>query len=555
MDIVKNRSGPANDGVVLKTTTCCQGPGFYSRSKEDRIVVVDDLEAHLISRGIVIENWPTVLVSGPSSDQAAESVVESESKDSDNVDSKSTADVIEADSSRHLHNNDSEATLPADADPSRDGLPTSDAQNTKTSQLTDAETGLNAVDTLPRIPIKVFAGEMSKADPMTILTLTNPNPQSIVFDGHCGAFASTYLSINFPLHLYNAPSFALGDLEAALKEAYASIHVDLLMDPEYYPESPSNDFSSGSTASSVLVTPTKTYFALLGDSPILVWKRHKEGPEMVFKEMDIDNPELHHYMATSGIFLVGIKEGAGKKHTYSILTQEKVKRKAMKSNMYSHDFASRKRGGEHKFDDLRVGMSALNVWGTLGDSIYDVQVYNTLLKELDTYRCESGIGNEGDVKYCMFRSWLVERESWAYLSKHLSLLPLETQMSRVFLTALKALKAPEHYLSAPGLVRVPQTACLPNKDLRLFLVASDGVIRFYDKFRKDYDEVVMRYGERNPTRCVEELKKFLVWIGDDRSVILGNYTHSLESTDSSGSPAGEKEKTRKNHKGKRRRSK
>ncbi|KAJ3129618.1 hypothetical protein HK098_000769 [Nowakowskiella sp. JEL0407] len=553
-----------------------------------------------------------------------------------------------------------------------------------------------------------------------------------VFDGHCGQFASTFLQYRFPLELCGNESFKKGLYEQALTETYHSIHTELLKAQKYAPEGPNNDFSSGATASVILVTPTRTFFAGLGDSPILIWRRNEKSPEMLIKEHDAENKTIHARLVESNVFLVLIREVAAEgdyqrevatHNVYYLVTNKGVKQKVLSqaAAAAAADTESEKGdAGGHKeanaqensapeseqpqppieedipFSDLRMGFSALNVFGTLGDSMYDTEVFNTLIDELVTYREDrqarleqtikrledqertgvivepigvvmgpdledtlladsllssnataaavaayanpvlaagakvyeekkddekkskkeakeaekkkkktiwktdnsknntlavpvkedeisetevddspfhdedDGKSNEpsetdslsgsasisattnttitrklsdiphilfpfevatslqelaqietNDFVYSEFRWWIMSRPKWEYLRKHVSLLKKETHLSRVLLAALRNLNA-SHRLTCPGLLRTPETKSIANRDLALFVVASDGVIRYYDKFKEEFQGMVMRNSE-DPERIVELMKEYMKWLRDDRSVIVCRY--------------------------------
>ncbi|TPX38397.1 hypothetical protein SeMB42_g04131 [Synchytrium endobioticum] len=519
-----------------------------------------------------------------------------------------------------------------------------------------------------------------------------------VFDGHCGAIASSFLQYRFPYELSGTPEFHTGDYSQALTSAFQRAHTALLECKSYAPEAPNNDFSSGCTASVVLVTPTTTYFAMVGDSPIMIWKQRDIYPDLLFKEHDADNPSIFPHIVASNMFLVMVRE-VDMHNTYYIVTSEKMRAKLLhlaaassageggtsthnsnnsaaagppsskpkgilKSERaddqgeittpieQSDDTAVVLDGSQHpqaegvdgilevkddpakapapvnppefsaipgadddadvQFDDLRIGMSALNVFGTLGDSFYDPAVFNTFIDELVAFRQDrvwrynahiekvksdpsdltdsvrkrrgpSAIGslsgkapkrnrkesleitteatansdarsgspiavipknNEDSIfapqlkfafekmhslsdlegvnplefPYSELREWLLVRPNWAFLSKHLSLLKKESQMSRVLLSAVIGLDH-RHRLNSPGLVRVPEVAAIPNHELRSFVIASDGVIRFYKRCKKIFQSIISRNAD-TPEKCVEEMMSNLKWLKDDRSIIV-----------------------------------
>ena len=73
------------------------------------------------------------------------------------------------------------------------------------------------------------------------------------------------------------------------------------------------------------MTPTTTFFAFLGDSPIMVWKHGEPKPDMLFNEHDADSPLVHQNLLTSNIFLVLVREKM-MNIIYYLVTQPLVKR-------------------------------------------------------------------------------------------------------------------------------------------------------------------------------------------------------------------------------------
>lgn len=49
----------------------------------------------------------------------------------------------------------------------------------------------------------------------------------------------------------------------------------------------------------------------------------------------------------------------------------------------------------------------------------------------------------------------------------------------------------------------------------MFVITSDGVIRFYEKFKEQFQTLIMRH-EQNPERLAHKLKDYMKWLGDDR---------------------------------------
>ncbi|KAJ1547146.1 hypothetical protein HK096_004170 [Nowakowskiella sp. JEL0078] len=544
----------------------------------------------------------------------------------------------------------------------------------------------------------------------------------LVFDGHCGQFASTFLQYRFPFELCGNESFANGLYEDALRETYQSIHKELLKAKKYAPEAPNNDFSSGATASVILVTPTRTFFASLGDSPIIVWRRDEPQPDILIKEHDAENKNIHTTLVDSNIFLVLVREVAMEEYyqregatqnVYYLVTSKGIKQKVLsqaaatadaehenlnQSQQQPQDIQDTPKSSDGKtisdaqqeaenakstpvdedipFSDLRIGFSALNVFGTLGDSLYDLEVFNALIDELVAFREDrtaryaakreqlevqekagvvaettgvvmgpeledtlvddfllssnalaaavsaysnpvfaAGAGPNGqdlmesveekekldkkkgkltlrwkererdnvveaekgtkeerngghnleitaenknfggsttslgrrladisnilfpfevvasmeeleafddsEFVYAEFRWWVMARPKWDYLRKHVSLLKKETHLSRVLLAALRNLNA-THKLVHHGLLRVPETRSIANKDLAMFVVASDGVIRFYDKFKDEFRSKITK----NP----EDPEKIVVATPNTKPATPANTNSALNSS-------------------------
>lgn len=561
-------------------------------------------------------------------------------------------------------------------------------------------------------------GDEPPPPPVTFPKVSSDDAQAgfrlfAVFDGHCGQQASTFCQRRLPYELAAAPEFARGDYEQALKTTFVNMHRALLNAKHYEPEAPRNDFASGCTASVVLLTPKQTVMAVVGDSPIIAWKKNEQEPNIVFKEHDLDNEALHDMIVQSNIFLVVAVE-ATFDASHFLVTGDNSRRRLLKVAQKKVDAAleaeeeARNGNGagqaeknasnpspqllapplaplsphhatlpatddeaEHEievfeqttlpslhvedpdgaavvasasvpaifsgapasptssredsphpdalenrdFDDVRIGLSALNVWGSLGDSSYDPEVFNTFIDEIVEYRRERArrweecmakvaknaskldtpqeggndtetaeelaskrpadeqrspeapsprkrrkqdtpspaptprlsprpgtkhlsepsppggpprhvfdfefdplalpavsplVDLEGGIPYSDFRQWTLTRPTWKnMLRHHISLLPKESAMSRVFLTALRHLNARDK-LRSPGVVRVPETKTFENSELRMFVIASDGVIRWYSKFRAEYNEIMVT-NEAEPVKIADKLMNKMKW--------------------------------------------
>ena len=49
----------------------------------------------------------------------------------------------------------------------------------------------------------------------------------------------------------------------------------------------------------------------------------------------------------------------------------------------------------------------------------------------------------------------------------------------------------------------------------MFIITSDGVIRFYEKFKEHFQNMIMAY-EHQPEKMAMKLKDYMKWLGDDR---------------------------------------
>jgi len=131
---------------------------------------------------------------------------------------------------------------------------------------------------------------------------------------------------------------------------------------------------------------------------------------------------------------------------------------------------------------------------------------------LDAYK-----GHE--MPYKDLRAFMLSRPRWdAYLRKHFSLLSKENQMSRVLLAAVLNLTA-EHKINGSGLIRKPNVTSFANSDLRLFILASDGVVRWYERDKPAYDRVILENRHDAKTMVLKMMDR-MAWLRDDRTCIV-----------------------------------
>src|SRR5665647_3057882 len=96
-----------------------------------------------------------------------------------------------------------------------------------------------------------------------------------VFDGHNGSFASQFVCQVLPYELFISPLYQAKQYRQALIEAFHNTQESLMNCLSYGYEGKFHH-ASGTTASISLVTPTKTYFASVGDSPIVVCMKENQ---------------------------------------------------------------------------------------------------------------------------------------------------------------------------------------------------------------------------------------------------------------------------------------
>ncbi|ORX76322.1 hypothetical protein BCR32DRAFT_271358 [Anaeromyces robustus] len=434
-----------------------------------------------------------------------------------------------------------------------------------------------------------------------------------VFDGHCGNFCSTYLQQMFPFELCFNKSFKLGNYNLALLETYDILHKKLLKCKEYKPEEQTYTYCSGSTASVALVTEEETFFSFLGDSPILIWKNNEDKPKMLFQEHNIENTSLHQHLIESNIFLV-VSQPQNHKSLSKIITEVEEKQKILdkfdtNSSPRKHHKNQRSNKSKNKKNDLkpenvRIGFSALNVWGTLGDSIYEPDIFNTFIEEIENFKLlrrdrlnqltlklksnsminsafyqlsknsqNSQNSNENNnslknneknnifldeenadsmrqvisnsnnsninfqfdfeknpnitlkelhnlanqINYEEIIPFLTSRPNWPKISKHISLSKKNLSNSRLISSSINLLTT-QHKINSCSLKRKPEITTIKNSELKLFIIASDGVIRSYYEYKDQYNSIITN-NYKNPERLLSAFKEFSSSINDDHSLI------------------------------------
>ncbi|OUM69870.1 hypothetical protein PIROE2DRAFT_2056, partial [Piromyces sp. E2] len=300
-----------------------------------------------------------------------------------------------------------------------------------------------------------------------------------------------------------------------------------------------------------------------------------------FTEHSIDNFKLHDKIIESNVFFSVYLEdenepyqilAAGDKTRVEILDRmkkdyEKPHALPFSKCQYPMDALIEKEDLRVKSkiypDDIRVGFSKLNVLGSIGDSIYDPKIFNALIDEVEHYRKErvraydtlmktlssknpSNNTTIVDTKkfkfeferqnmtveelkiispitytYDSIRSFIVKQERWQKLLKKHIKLPESFDTSSLLCSALMNFR-PQHKLKASGLKRQPDVVAILNCDLKLFVLASDGVIKYYSIFKNKYNDIIIK-NHNNLKNMARILMEYMSFLGDDRSVICCHY--------------------------------
>ncbi|OUM65623.1 hypothetical protein PIROE2DRAFT_7382, partial [Piromyces sp. E2] len=418
-----------------------------------------------------------------------------------------------------------------------------------------------------------------------------------------------------------------------------------------------------STASVALVTEEETFFSFLGDSPILIWENQEEKPKMLFQEHNIENTSLHQHLIDSNIFLV-LSQPQNHKPLSKIITEKEEKQKLLDKfntdnipkKYHKNQRSNKSKKNDIKPENVRIGFSALNVWGTLGDSIYEPNIFNTFIEEIENFRNlrrerlnqlvaqlkvkptslartrsinamdvdlveedESRLSKENDLSltknkvlvqssilqyfnspsdslsnrknisnnqpthskykeevinnndnsnknyndnsikqkismdcpqsilmssptefqfefeknpnislkelhnlsnqfsYEEIIPFLISRPNWSILSKHISLSKKNLATSKLFSSTINILNR-ENFIKDCSLRRIPEITSLKNSDLKLFIIASDGVIRSYFDYKNQYHSMIIN-NYKSPEKLMGAFKEFSSSINDDHSFI------------------------------------
>lgn len=134
---------------------------------------------------------------------------------------------------------------------------------------------------------------------------------------------------------------------------------------------------------------------------------------------------------------------------------------------------------------------------------------NITLKELHN------LSNQ--INYEEIIPFLVSRPNWSILSKHISLSKKNLATSKLFSSMINILNK-DNFVRDCSLKRIPEITSIKNSDLKLFIIASDGVIRSYFDYKNQYHSMIVN-NYKNPEKLIGAFKEFSSSINDDHSFI------------------------------------
>lgn len=328
-----------------------------------------------------------------------------------------------------------------------------------------------------------------------------------IFDGHQGSFAAEYVKERLPYELVASPEFAAGNYEAAIKNAYAAVHKALLANKEYKPESPRYDFTSGTTASIALVTPTTTFFAQLGNTPILVKKTNQKEPKVLFIQR---NPEDVERVRTSDILLMV---------NYAPVSDAKDRK--------GFWLETTKAGEEPQH-----GVSSLKTLGSLGDSLYEVPTYNAFCAAMRAFQTKLEQNKPKKVSRSRANDFsrtfktlseFVRSPEWKALENHVSIGKSREETSWILNGFAEGLFQIPGEIKHSSLTRSPQVTSVANSELQYAHLVSDGIL--IPKF--DHDLRALREIDRIAAR--DEGKSREVMGAQYSNWFFGNFNDDISS--------------------------
>lgn len=345
-----------------------------------------------------------------------------------------------------------------------------------------------------------------------------------IFDGHNGNIASQFASEITPFELVMLKDYQEGNYERALRNLFPSIH-NSLVNSKFYKCEPDKVQASGASISIALLTQDKTYFASLGNSPILICEkplgsyRVKSSNELtnnnnstraIITNGNNYNSENSTRSNLSGLINKNVNHNAdhnadykhasktGDKHGSSNTQRfrplqedesELIKKcKVIHYGGFHHSFNEQviKQVEESKIPKFKIIHSEtensfcpgnnIKVYGAIGDGIYDKQVFNSLLREIHQFKLDNDFDElKGHGQRYLLQKFgeYLEQVKRDYTEFLLRILNFESP-SKFLCDLLMAGRLCD--ITVDPIIRCPEITCLENKKMSGFLIASNGVI-------------------------------------------------------------------------------
>lgn len=290
--------------------------------------------------------------------------------------------------------------------------------------------------------------------------------------GHNGVIAADYANTLFPYELYSTKEYQNKEYEAALHKTFVKLHKELLNSDSYVLEE-GQPQASGASLSVVLVTPEITYFASLGDSPILACQ-HNDNKEVqefygdVIKNKRIKS-SVSKLMANSSQNLLVTHQGG-------FHNQHNIECKFTLSESKVPSFKQKTEDGSYC---LKIG-GGIKAFGSIGDGLYDFGVFNDLLTEVQEFK----IANENENLLKIYKTEKVMLNAFAtyldttkgprnsYIS---SIINFEDTVNNKFLIDL-LLHGRISPITKDPIIRIPTIQHILNDDLQGVLLTTKNMI-------------------------------------------------------------------------------
>jgi hypothetical protein len=293
----------------------------------------------------------------------------------------------------------------------------------------------------------------------------------IITQGYLGSYASGFVNEVCPYELYTMREFQEQDYESALKKLFINVHNELVNSKVYkceenYPR------ASGTSANIVLITQHTTYFASLGNSPILLHTKL--------------NDVVRHI---GGIHNQCNVECVDKINESKIPTLQEIDH----SNLFS----------------VSTGGFNENI-ASLGDALYDMKVFNALIREIEEFKrfCETENVLEKLKKHDRiveaFGNFLSDKDPNdypGYLKKILSF-----GEDNIFLKGLLTAEKSFTNITMDPIYRHPHVVKIDNDDICGFALVTNSVVKdkAYHVAEPSFNKILFNYKTSNFHECFEK---------------------------------------------------